>query len=1081
MRLLYRRICQVSAILILLLGLPAEKATAQGPCPHPFYFANIVSAKSSCFNSSGLIIVALNDTSNLTYQWTPSNLGIQGHVADGIPAGVYHLHVFKNNEPGCSVDTTIIVNNANGPAIPNMSITPANCIASNGGASFSSSDYLYKWDIGGGTGPVRNGLHSGSYFVSVTVPGNGCFSIVRVNVPNKNPLEVAASVLQNAKCEKPEGHAQIQVNGGSGSYTYMLGGSSASADLNGLPPGQYVCRIVDNSTQCKDSVPFIISDQPIEGTISLTTHKATCFGSTDGSVDYVIQPGAFFKQPYSFYIADINGQHYPPDKLPAGQYTFNVLDADSCKLPPKPFAIAGPGHIKLSQSVKDLTCFANGSIELLVTGGNGSPFTVDWQDIPGNDNPKVRNELLPGIYKATVYDSLLCPYSAGPYTIQNNCHKKKYTDLIVAQGSSGSFCMPVLYGISPDSVKYDIVNLNSSSGGDPFGAWALQPDGCFDFHAGNILGYRVDMFCIAQIVPNHPGLNDTICVYISVTGAAATMEDVYFAVKANASGTACGHIPANLTQPILVPVGQTVLSGLAGQYGTFSIGQSGCITFLAGSFTGYNVTKICVGAYDTLHNRAHIICYWPTILPAGGCTGNLIGPDSLQVKITDCAALTPICIGVPFDNLNNYALSDNGGPYLNGTIGCQADSVYYYTVSNFPTSGPFHLVDWSVNNQHFSGDFINLAGLVALLNQYDPTPGWSLKNNFYIQGGSLSKKYGPIQIHPNQGSDKLLLVGKRQIYSGSQLRFYQGLHELVFRNVSTGCPDTFRVDIVCKTCGPIHNYQANSAGKIVWNAANCNKDTLFCTTIPANAVNQYVVQDNGIPVVNFESCNSNAAIRLDTGFHKITIHSTVSTCAYDIDFSFICHAIAPADTTLAVTDHSATVKNTSVDIDVLSNDIIFGKPGNAGGLSNVTILGNPLFGTATFDLVSRQVIYTPETGRCGVDSFLYQITDTIGRQSSALIKVVTACDKVFVYNGISPNGDQLNDEWHIIGIEQYPDNEVAVYNRWGNQVFAQKGYTNTKAWSGTWNGRELPDGTYYYVIDLGKGAGLVSGYLQILR
>ncbi|HMU73345.1 MAG TPA: gliding motility-associated C-terminal domain-containing protein, partial [Ferruginibacter sp.] len=91
------------------------------------------------------------------------------------------------------------------------------------------------------------------------------------------------------------------------------------------------------------------------------------------------------------------------------------------------------------------------------------------------------------------------------------------------------------------------------------------------------------------------------------------------------------------------------------------------------------------------------------------------------------------------------------------------------------------------------------------------------------------------------------------------------------------------------------------------------------------------------------------------------------------------------------------------------------------------------------------------------------------------------CDKLLVFNGFSPNGDQVNDYWHILGIEAYPDNTVQVFNRWGNLVFEQKGYTNAQAWDGTWNGKALPDGTYYYLVDPGKGSKIRSGYLELVR
>ena len=58
---------------------------------------------------------------------------------------------------------------------------------------------------------------------------------------------------------------------------------------------------------------------------------------------------------------------------------------------------------------------------------------------------------------------------------------------------------------------------------------------------------------------------------------------------------------------------------------------------------------------------------------------------------------------------------------------------------------------------------------------------------------------------------------------------------------------------------------------------------------------------------------------------------------------------------------------------------------------------------------------------------------------------------------------------------------VQVFNRWGNLVFEQKGYTNADAWNGQWNGKDLPDGTYFYLIELGGNAAGINGWLQILR
>jgi gliding motility-associated-like protein/uncharacterized repeat protein (TIGR01451 family) len=91
-----------------------------------------------------------------------------------------------------------------------------------------------------------------------------------------------------------------------------------------------------------------------------------------------------------------------------------------------------------------------------------------------------------------------------------------------------------------------------------------------------------------------------------------------------------------------------------------------------------------------------------------------------------------------------------------------------------------------------------------------------------------------------------------------------------------------------------------------------------------------------------------------------------------------------------------------------------------------------------------------------------------------------------IYNEFSPNGDGVNETFVIDCLERYPDNKLEVYNRWGNIVYAKKGYLND--WDGTSNGRavinqsdKLPVGTYYYVLDLGEGSDPLVGWLYINR
>ncbi len=87
----------------------------------------------------------------------------------------------------------------------------------------------------------------------------------------------------------------------------------------------------------------------------------------------------------------------------------------------------------------------------------------------------------------------------------------------------------------------------------------------------------------------------------------------------------------------------------------------------------------------------------------------------------------------------------------------------------------------------------------------------------------------------------------------------------------------------------------------------------------------------------------------------------------------------------------------------------------------------------------------------------------------------------FIPNAITPNGDGYNDTWYIRDLERYPDNEVRIINRWGDQVYYQAPYDNK--WEGEWKGNKLPGATYYYIIKIRYNGGVYdfNGPLTVVR
>jgi gliding motility-associated-like protein len=87
---------------------------------------------------------------------------------------------------------------------------------------------------------------------------------------------------------------------------------------------------------------------------------------------------------------------------------------------------------------------------------------------------------------------------------------------------------------------------------------------------------------------------------------------------------------------------------------------------------------------------------------------------------------------------------------------------------------------------------------------------------------------------------------------------------------------------------------------------------------------------------------------------------------------------------------------------------------------------------------------------------------------------------IVIPSGFTPNSDNINDYFEILGLGNYETKILFIYNRYGNLVFQSDSYNNT--WNGTLlnTGELLPDATYYYLLELDNGKR-ESGYVYINR
>jgi gliding motility-associated-like protein len=88
-------------------------------------------------------------------------------------------------------------------------------------------------------------------------------------------------------------------------------------------------------------------------------------------------------------------------------------------------------------------------------------------------------------------------------------------------------------------------------------------------------------------------------------------------------------------------------------------------------------------------------------------------------------------------------------------------------------------------------------------------------------------------------------------------------------------------------------------------------------------------------------------------------------------------------------------------------------------------------------------------------------------------------DGLLIMNSFSPNGDGINEEWVVKGLEEFLFFELQVFDRGGRRLFLTR--DSDDGWDGTHEGQELPTGTYYYVIKIEDRVQFRKGFINLIR
>lgn len=240
--------------------------------------------------------------------------------------------------------------------------------------------------------------------------------------------------------------------------------------------------------------------------------------------------------------------------------------------------------------------------------------------------------------------------------------------------------------------------------------------------------------------------------------------------------------------------------------------------------------------------------------------------------------------------------------------------------------------------------------------------------------------------------------------------------------------------------------------------ASVNQDTLVLSGNVGSVHEWLSSTDNG---TTWSSIANTTVLQEYSGLSQTTMYAAVvQSGACDID------------TTLAVTIVVVPLPTVNAGNDV---SIVQGESVVLNGSGAGTAFWQPHVG------LSDATVFAPTASPSVTTTYVLSVTDNNScvNADSVLVTVIQNTFAGRVSNLFTPNGDGVNDTWYVEGIQNYPENEVLVYNIYGNEVFSTNAYTND--WGGTYNDAELPDGTYYYVIIFEGENITLRGSVDILR
>ncbi|WP_316830419.1 gliding motility-associated C-terminal domain-containing protein [Pedobacter aquatilis] len=242
-------------------------------------------------------------------------------------------------------------------------------------------------------------------------------------------------------------------------------------------------------------------------------------------------------------------------------------------------------------------------------------------------------------------------------------------------------------------------------------------------------------------------------------------------------------------------------------------------------------------------------------------------------------------------------------------------------------------------------------------------------------------------------------------------------------------------------------------------------------TRPASAISENVTICEGSATTLTASGGVRYAWTPATGLSDANVANPVATPSVTTTYTvsvYDASSACPATGTVTVTVNKLPVANAGPDKSLVV--------GNSISLDATTNEKAVTYNWSPVDFLDDPTVLNPVCSATKNMTYTLTITSLNGCGISSDDMNVKVYEKLSIPNGITPNGDGVNDQWNIPGLDSYSKVYVKVFNRYGAIVYQST--VKTVSWDGTYKGKLLPEGVYYYSILLDNEKPL-SGWILL--